>query len=472
MKDILVVDYQFSSCELIRNFLTKQKFKVQTATRGEDALSLIQKKGFDLIICDYRLPDIDGTELFDKILIIKPEATVVFISNEANTKNIVKLMRKGAFNYLDKPLNPDELLQVVNDALESKKENNCTLTEKKRYVEKSVVQEKFVTGRSKDAKEMLIQVRKVGPTNFTVIIEGETGTGKESIARMIHNESPRKNNPFIAVDCGSLSKEISGSELFGHEKGAFTGATSKKTGLFELAEGGTIFLDEIANLSIETQMAMLRALQEKVIRKIGGTEEIPINVRVIAATNENLQHKSETSGFRNDLFFRLSEFVLKVPALRDRKTDLPLFIDYFLNVTSQELDKPKPNLSNEVMELFHEYEWPGNIRELRNTIRRACLFVANDNYIYKEALPFNLVNESYKYSVADNSSDETIHSSGLNYVSQELSTDLKSTAIKAESKKILEVLKRVKFNKTKAAEVLNIHRKTLYTKLKMMNIEY
>ncbi|PTB91452.1 sigma-54-dependent Fis family transcriptional regulator, partial [Marivirga lumbricoides] len=302
--------------------------------------------------------------------------------------------------------------------------------------------------------------------------EGETGTGKESLARMIHNESPRKNMPFIAIDCGSISKEISGSELFGHEKGSFTGAVSKKTGLFELAEGGTIFLDEIANLSLETQMALLRALQEKVIRKIGGTKEIPVNVRIIAATNENLQEKAEGRGFRDDLFFRLSEFVLKVPALRERKLDLPLFIDYFLEHTAAELERPIPVLSEEVKEYFQEYSWPGNIRELKNVIRRACLFVANDNCIYLDALPASVLRSENTFS--DKVDAPSPHNESFQNSSniQNESADLKSTAFHAESKKIIEVLRQVHFNKTKAAEMLNIHRKTLYTKLKMMDIQY
>ncbi len=460
MKTILIVDYQLSSCETIKNFLTKNNYTVITTYRGDKALRLIQENDFDLILCDYRLPDIDGTEFYDRLLISKPASKIIFMSKEVNLKNIVKLIRKGAYNYLEKPLNPDELLQVVQDALNSSNKELQNRKNVKQENNRDHLPDNFVVGQSKESVYMLKLVQKVAPTNFTVIIEGETGTGKESIARMVHNMSKRKSHPFIAVDCGSISNELSGSELFGHEKGSFTGAISGKTGFFELAQGGTIFLDEIANLSLDTQMALLRALQEKVIRKVGGTKEIPIDVRVIAATNENLLHKSETVGFRNDLFFRLSEFILKVPALRNRKNDLSLFIDHFLQTTSQELNQAKPKLSNEVLELLYEYKWPGNIRELKNTIRRACLFVSKDNYIYSDALPSNLINKEFDFE----EEKETII--------PEEAADLKSTAFKAEAQKIIEVLRKTKFNKTKAAEVLNIHRKTLYTKLKLMNIEY
>ncbi len=471
MKKILIVDYQLSSCDLIRNFLVKKSYIVETSTHAEKALILIQKNRYDAIICDYRLPDLDGSEFFKKASIIQADAAYIFISKEVNLKNAVDLVRGGAFSYLAKPLNPDELLQVIREAISSRKDNHKKVQDNDTESFSKNINSHYVVGKSTLALEMIQQVKRVGPTNYSVIIEGETGTGKESLARMIHNESPRRSKPFIAIDCGSISKEISGSELFGHEKGAFTGAISKKTGFFELAEGGTIFLDEIANLSLETQMALLRALQEKVIRKIGGVNEIPVDVRIIAATNEDLRKKSESSGFRDDLFFRLSEFVLKVPALRNRLDDLPLFIDYFLENTAIELDRKKPQLSQQVREYFTTYHWPGNIRELKNVIRRACLFVAKDNIIYTDALPSSLLENLYFGELEERAVLED-HQYSKNRLKINESSDLKSTAIHAESKKIMEVLNKVHFNKTKAAEILNIHRKTLYTKLKMMNINY
>jgi two-component system, NtrC family, response regulator HydG len=488
MKKILVVDNQISTCELLQKFLSKKNFDVETTTLGRNALSLLQKTPYDIVICDYRLPDIDGEEFFEKVMEAAPETHIIFMSREVNLKNAVDLIRRGAFNYLAKPLNPDELLEVLIEKKHrplyrefGKKDGDSRpylhSIHKSGLIHPGLEEEMgFVFGKSEIALKMLNQVERVGATNYTVIIEGETGTGKESLARLIHNVSPRRDQPFVAVDCGSLSKEIANSELFGHEKGSFTGAVMAKTGFFEQANGGTIFLDEIANLSLETQMALLRALQEKVIRKIGGMKEIPIDVRIIAATNEDLLTKSETSGFREDLFFRLSEFVLKVPALRERKEDLPLFIDFFLKNTANELGSETPKLSQEVIDFFYEYPWPGNIRELKNVIRRACLFVESDNYIYKEALPVRIL----EYANTHPANEEMQEEDELQLVEQEggilngvvSGTDLKSTALHAESKRIIEVLKKVHFNKTKAAEILNIHRKTLYTKLKLMNIPY
>jgi two-component system, NtrC family, response regulator HydG len=487
MKKVLVVDNQMSTCDLLAKFLGKNGYSVETTTLGQSALLLLPQKVFDIFICDYRLPDIQGEELFDKIMAAHPQAVVIFMSREVNLRNAVELIRMGVYNYLTKPLNPDELLEVIQESQDSS--SSFGRYEKKEVLKKASSEsgrvDNYVFGKSKKAVEMIDQVKKVGATNFTVIIEGETGTGKESLARLIHNESPRKNMPFIAVDCGSLSKEIAGSELFGHEKGAFTGAISEKTGFFELAKGGTIFLDEIANLSLDIQMALLRALQEKVIRKIGGTKEISIDVRIIAATNEDLLAKSGTVSFREDLFFRLSEFVLKVPALRERKIDLPLFIDFFLKETSEELGREIPQISQEVLDYLYDYPWPGNIRELKNVLRRACLFISSDNYIYLDALPNRILQfarEEYLEDILNKSenylNEDGFHESKLNGHSapnhQEINlpTDLKSTALQAESKRIMEVLQKVHFNKTKAAEILNIHRKTLYTKLKLMNIPY
>lgn len=473
MKKILVVDNQISTCELLQKFLSQKNFEVETITQGYPALNIIKKRHFDIIISEYRLPDIGGGELFDKVLKIQPEVIMIFMSQEVNLKNAVDLIKRGAFNFLSKPLQPDELLEVMQscDRRKAPVTPKTALIDKKALLQGNDIDEEFgfVVGKSKEALEMINQIKRVGSTNFTVIIEGKTGTGKEAVARLIHKVSDRCNKPFVAVDCGSLSEEIAGSELFGHEKGAFTGAITKKTGLFELANGGTIFLDEIANLSPVTQMGLLRALQEKLIRKIGGVNELPIDVRVIAATNEDLIVKSGSNCFREDLFYRLSEFILKVPTLTQRISDLPLFIDYFLQQTSKELKIEKPQLSEEVNRIFLRYMWPGNVRELRNVIRRACLFIETDNFIYKNALPQGLLNSlipSEENGISEAKNEMHLVSSAGD------DTDLKSAARQAEFSRIMEVLHKVDFNKTKAAKILNIHRKTLYSKLKVAKLAY
>lgn len=463
MKNVLVVDNQISNCDLLSKFLTKKNYDVSTTTRGKSALEIAGKRKFDLILAEYNLPDISGVKFFDEINKTDPNARMILMGTEVHLKNAVNMIRKGARNFISKPLNPDELMEAIKDA----EENKLLDAQEQELADRSTpnslsTDQELVTGQSKNARAIIEQVKRVGPTNFSIIIQGETGTGKESIARMIHQNSNRKDKPFVAVDCGCLSRELAGSELFGHEKGAFTGAAFQKTGFFEQANGGTVFLDEIANLSLEIQIALLRALQEKMIRKIGGIKEIPVDVRIIVATNENLLKKSENSNFREDLYFRLCEYTLEIPPLRERLEDLPLFIDFFLEQTSKELSRPKAFLCKEAQTVLEAYHWPGNIRELRNVIRRSTLFTGPDNCIRKDSLPSRIL--SYpepEHSLPEVSEEqEQSHRFG----------DLKTTALKAESKRITEVLEKVRFNKTKAAEMLNIHRKTLYVKLKLLNI--
>jgi len=471
MKSILIIDNHVSICSLLKKFLTNNNFRVETSTHAKHALEYLKKMNFDLIIAEYHLPDMSGMDIFDRIKKAAPETGIIFMSGEVTLKNAVAVIQRGALNFISKPLNPDELLEVINDVkpeLSNVAENTPVQCPSESNNEDPGSNLEFIIGQSEKAVEMVQQVKRVAATNYSVIIQGETGTGKESLARLIHTYSPRKNKAFIAVDCGCLSKEIGGSDLFGHEKGAFTGAISQKIGFFEQAEGGTIFLDEITNLSMDIQMTLLRALQEKVIRRIGGDKEIPIDVRIITATNENLRDKSETANFREDLYFRLSEYVLEVPALRERMVDLPLFIDFFLEQTSEELNIPKPKISEKAIACFEHYSWPGNLRELRNIIRRVCLFMGKDNIIKQQNLPDRLLHAIImakkipKSQALDNEGDTAFE--GI------ADKDLKSTALKAEYSRIIEVLNKVHFNKTKAAEMLNIHRKTLYHKLKLMNI--
>jgi two-component system response regulator HydG len=473
MKSILIIDNQVSTCNLLDKFLTKNNFRVVTTTHAMHAMEILKKENFELIIAEYHLPDISGTEFFDQIQKLANNAGIIFMSGQVTLKNAVNVIQRGALNFITKPLNPDELLEAIKDS-----EKEAVNKKPQRSQSDTTCQETSLTsglelvfGKSDRAIEMFHQVKTVGATNYSVILQGETGTGKESLARLIHAHSPRKNKPFIAVDCGSLSKEIAGSELFGHEKGAFTGAITQKTGFFEQANGGTIFLDEIANLSLDIQMALLRALQEKVIRKIGGDKEISTDVRIITATNENLLEKSGTTFFREDLYFRLSEYVLEVPALRDRMEDLPLFIDFFLEQTSKELNRAKPRISKEVESCFEDYSWPGNLRELKNVIRGICLFLGEDNCIEMESLPDRIlyaIDRNRESTTSDMESEPQHHPIPV----PTESTDLKAVALKAEYKRIVEVMNKVHFNKTKAAEILNIHRKTLYSKLRLMNIPY
>ena len=465
MKNILVIDDELSMCTLLEKFLSKNGFNVESTISGKQGVHLMKNKFYDVILCDYRLTDITAEDLFDEIKRNSNNSVVIFITGYANLNIAVNLIKEGAYHYLAKPLNPDELLEIINKSLSAErpaplKARSTAREATSDNAEESKPLEDYVYGNSPSSKKMLEYVRLVGPTNYTVIIEGETGTGKESLARLIHMESNRKTKPFMPIDCGSLSKEIAASELFGHEKGAFTGAVTAKAGVFELAEGGTVFLDEIANLSMDIQMALLRALQEKVIRRVGSLKEIPVDVRIIAATNENLFDNTGTSKFREDLYYRLNEFTLKAPPLRERIDDLPLFIDYFLEKTCSELEIEIPAVSDEVRGHLMRYDWPGNIRELRNVIRRACLLTGKNGVIKKEVLPEQIVTAG---KAAPKEAGLEMPATG--------DLDLKSASMLAESKHILETLDKVHYNKTLAAKMLNIDRKTLYSKLKMFNIK-
>ncbi|WP_026953479.1 sigma-54-dependent transcriptional regulator [Algoriphagus vanfongensis] len=462
MKNVLVVDNQISNCNLLSKFLIKKHYEVETTTQGKMALEMFGRTKFDLVIADYNLPDMTSEKLFDELQKCTPGTRMIFMGKEVNLKNAVSMIRRGANNFISKPLNPDELLEAMVEASLSE---TSPISRKQNKVGSN---SNLMSAHCPKVKALMRQAERVAQTDYSVIIHGETGTGKESFARHIHHHSNRKEGPFVAVDCGCLSKEIAASEFFGHEKGAFTGAISQKTGFFEQADGGTLFLDEIANLSLDIQTALLRALQEKVIRKIGGSKVIPIDIRIIVATNEDLQEKSTATTFREDLYFRLCEYTLEIPPLRDRKQDLPYFVDFFLEQTAIELKIDKPALNEEISAFLMEYEWPGNIREMRNVIRRLCLFIDENNNLQCTALPQRIKNFFHERDLKNKFS---LTQTEQTTVSKEDDTALKATVMEAESQRILEVLEKVQYNKTKAAKLLDIHRKTLYMKLKQMNIQ-
>ncbi len=463
MRKILIVDDEVNIGILLSKFLTRNSFIVSTATSGLSALEYLANDTYDLVLCDYRLEDTDGKEMLIKIKEQSPGTGVIIITGYSDIKLAVELIKLGAYDYITKPLYPDEILNTINKAIETQIALNTNVSENQAAKQKTAKQnyvqaDNFVAGQSPASKELLKQIQLVAPTSYSVILTGESGTGKESVAKAIHLNSPRKDNPFIAMDCGSLTKELAGSEFFGHEKGSFTGALYTKIGHFEMANGGTLFLDEVGNLSYEIQAALLRTVQERKIKRIGSTKEIDLDVRIIIATNENLGHSIQKGKFREDLYHRFNEFSIDLPPLSYRGKDILVFANTFLNFANQELNRNVQGFSEEVVECFLTYNWPGNVRELKNVVRRATLLTETEE-IQLKALPLEISTYA-KASAIENS-----------IVRAEKPRDLKNAAMEAEYDTILKVLKEVNFNKTKAAKILNIDRKTLYNKMRAINLD-
>lgn len=459
-KRVLLIDDDADMCVLLSKFLTRNGYEVETAHSGNKGLEKFKAGSFDIVLCDYRLGDKkDGKDILIEIKQHNPNTIVVIITGYSDIKLAVDVIKAGAFDYITKPLLPDEVLNILSKALNQKPGDNYSAPQKAKETRSNRVQVNqntgFLEGQANAAKDLYKQIDLVAPTNFSIILYGESGTGKEVIAKTIHERSARRDKPFVAMDCGTLSKELAGSELFGHMKGSFTGALAEKEGHFELANGGTLFLDEVANLSAEIQASLLRVIQERKFKRIGGNKEIEIDIRIIVASNENLQDAYRKGKFREDLYHRFNEFSINLPPLRNRKEDIPLFAEFFLGETMQELNKDLDGFDDEVMQMFVQYNWPGNLREFKNVIRR-CALLTDKGYIAASSLPFEISNgESFGGRQPLN-----IHDLGKR------SLDLKDSASKAEYETIMHVLKEVNFNKTKAAEVLKIDRKTLYNKIK------
>ncbi len=454
---ILIIDDDVDMCFLLDRFLTKHDYEVKTMHKGATALEYLAHNTTDLCICDFRLGDMDGIELLKSIRNIQPNSKILMITGYSDIKVAVQVIKMGAYDYITKPILPDELLATIQKALNVENNtitNNIESKDKKDNKHNT----KYISGNSKQAKELYSQIDLVAPTNYSVIIYGETGTGKESIARTIHDRSNRKSNAFIAVDCGALSRDLAASELFGHEKGSFTGAMQTKTGMFELANGGTLFLDEIANLPYDVQTLLLRAVQEQKIRKVGGLNDISVDVRIIVASNENLMDAVRSGKFREDLYHRFNQFDLSLTALRERGKDIMLFAEFFLEQANKELNKNIIGFEEEVINSFNTYSWPGNLRELNNVIKRACL-LCDKSFIETKNLPQEISNNIQLF-FSDRKSTKP----------NDKKHDLKSAAAEAELETILNVLRQVQFNKTKAAKLLNIDRKTLYNKMKLLNL--
>ena len=473
MKKILIVDDEVNIGLLLSKFLTRNSFSVETATSGSSAMEYLSKQSFDLVLCDYRLEDTDGKEMLIKIKENYPSTGVIIITGYSDIKLAVELIKLGAYDYITKPLYPDEILNTINKAIETQIALNANVSEdaasgsKKNKATKQVQAEtgEFVVGQSTASRDLMKQIMLVAPTSYSVILTGESGTGKESVAKTIHLNSPRKDKPFVAMDCGSLTKELAGSEFFGHEKGSFTGALYTKIGHFEMANGGTLFLDEVGNLSYDIQAALLRTVQERKIKRIGSTKEIDLDVRIIVATNENLGDSIQKGRFREDLYHRFNEFSIHLPPISQRGKDIMVFAKTFLAVANEELNRNVQDFSAEVEECFLTYNWPGNVRELKNVVRRAALMTETEE-IQLKALPLEI--STYAKATAI---ENAVESSIIRSANSNKPRDLKNAALEAEYEAILNVLREVNFNKTKAAKILNIDRKTLYNKMKAIDLD-
>ncbi len=455
MANILLVEDDTTFAAILENFLKKKGFEVVVKYSVKGGVEALKNDTFHLILLDYRLGDGIGLDVVEALRQQGKLIPSIIMTSFNDVRTAVNAIRQGVFDYITKPVNPDELLMVVNEALKVKSAERGASISRVRAGDVGTTDLDFVEGTSTSARKLHEYIALVAPTDMSVLIRGESGTGKEYVARAIHRMSMRADKPFVSIDCGTLSKELASSELFGHIKGSFTGALNDKTGQFVEASGGTLFLDEIGNLSYDVQVKLLRALQEKMIQPVGANKTINVDVRVIAATNEELLGSGK---FREDLYHRINEFEIIVPALRDRRGDLQQFVDFFVMKANDELGRGVNELTDEVNEIFNAYDWPGNLRELKNVIKRMVL-LSPGNRADASALPEEMV---YAIKNPLTATDSTPSADN---------PDLRLHSEAHERKLILDVLQKAKYNKSKAAQMLNIDRKTLYNKMEKYGIE-
>ncbi|MCG9792135.1 sigma-54-dependent transcriptional regulator [Flavobacterium algicola] len=443
MRKILIIEDDISFCKLLEKFLTKNSFSVTTSFSADDARQMVKKETFDLILTDLRLPDTDGISLLGEFKQTHPQVPIILMTGYSDVTTAVKAIKNGASDYISKPFNPDEVLLVINNAIQTIEETVVPKKEVPKTKKKSSTSE-YVQGISAESKKLWEHINLVSPTDMSVLIIGESGTGKEIIAKSIHQNSNRKEQNFIAVDCGAIPKELAASEFFGHLKGSFTGAISDKIGYFEAANNGTLFLDEIGNLSYENQIQLLRALQERKIKPVGSNKEIDVDIRIITATNEDLREAVKNGDFREDLYHRINEFSIHSPSLSERGADLMIFAEFFLDKANAQLNKEVIGFSKDVVRIFENYSWPGNLRELQNCIKRSTLLTQGD-FIESAVLPVEFFQ------------NEEIKSESLS-LSQNEKEAIELALVKTQN------------NKSEAAKLLKITRKTLYNKLKFYNL--
>lgn len=456
MKKILIVDDDLFLCEILKKHLQNKDYQVEVAFTGISALNLFKKHQVDLVLCDFRLPDTSGLELMQQVRSVKPSIPVIIMTAYADVRMAVKLMKMGADDYITKPIQHEELLLLIKRLVNPEKEVAPASAAKTNTF---YTNGDFIIGESQKIKHVMSLARKVAPTNMSVIISGETGIGKEYIARFIHENSLRKNKSFVAIDCGAIPKDLASSELFGHVKGSFTGAIMDKNGVFQKADEGTLFLDEIGNLSYDVQLKLLRAIQERVVARVGDDKLRKIDIRIIAATNEDLFNDVKENIFREDLYHRLNEFKINLPPLRERPEDIPIFVAHFIEMANRDLDRNVTGLTPEAESVILNYPWYGNLRELKNVIKRAVLMAEGD-LIDNNCFPYEILYPSWEENEMS-----TLLPSEMNSQSM-----LKNASSDIEKQLIVKTIQEAGFNKSKAARILNIDRKTLYNKIKLYDI--
>jgi len=450
---IHIIDDEPIIHEVLGDLLSSEGYEVENSASGEEALDKYSSQSFQLVLLDLLLPGIDGIEVLKKLKKIDPNSVIIIITAFASVESAISAMKIGAYDYIQKPFKHDELLITVQRAIEHRKlqEENIRL--------KDELQRKFsfenIIGKSEVMKTVFETIKASAPTRSTILLLGESGTGKELVARAIHQNSDRKNLPFIIVNSGSLPPDLLESNLFGHVKGAFTGAVSNKKGLFEAAEKGTIFFDEISSLNMETQSKLLRVMQDREFMKLGGTKTIRVDVRVIAATNADLEEQISEKMFREDLFYRLNVIKIELPLLKERKEDIPLLVKHFLDTYSKENEKEILGVTEDVMEILVSYDWPGNIRELENLIERAVVLTKSKLISRKNLPPFLLASQEETSAVAS--------------VNNEL--NLKENIQTFQKKAIISALKQAKGIQKKAANLLGVKPTTLNEMIKRLNID-
>ena len=386
MSRILIIDDQDAIRRVLRDILENEKYQVDDVANGMDALQLVKEQEYDAIFCDIKMPEMDGIEVLEAVKQIC-DTPVIMISGHGTIDTAVDAIKKGAFDFIQKPPDLNRLLITLRNALD--KQN---LSTENKALKKAVKRQNEMVGESAAMMDVKDMIEKVAPTNARVLITGENGTGKELVARQLHELSSRNYGPFIEVNCAAIPSELIESQLFGHEKGSFTSAIKTRKGDFELADGGTLFLDEIGDMSLAAQAKVLRALQENKITRVGGEKEIPVNVRILAATNKNLKEEIEKGNFREDLYHRLSVIVINVPPLRERKDDIPLLVNNFVEIISQNMGKATPTFTEEALEELKKFKWTGNIRELHNIVERLIILSGSEitkNDVLRYANPLN-----------------------------------------------------------------------------------